>query len=199
MPISIDVRTNTAAINKQLRKLPREVFEPTIQTAMNRTLTNARRNADKVTAQKLNLPLTNIKNRRDSNGNIKGKRTILTRARRNRLLARATVNRSSLLVTEIAGAQTSRGVKASGGRLYEGAFKQTVNGRSGFVLKRRGRARRPTFAPRIGLRQELDENYDYWIIGPGGRRQYLRVFDQQAQFRLAKWRGETRRAGARVR
>ena len=154
--------------------------------AINETLVTVRKDATEEVANELRLPKTVVRKRRGASGNVVGDRVRLKRARRTSLVGRAEVGLRGILVAEVAGAQTKAGVKAKGGRLYRGAFKQTVRGRTGFVLKRITRARYPTFAPRIGVRRRLMSAFEKRITGGEGRRIFIQRYRRLMQREIRK-------------
>lgn len=186
--ISLSVKEDTRELERLFRRLERTVIPRVTSRALNEFAAYARTHGSRAVAQDLRLPLQLIRKRLDKNGNVKGDRILLTRATRNRLVATLTVYVRGIPVTQIAGAQTRRGVRAKGGRLYVGAFHTRLRETGQrVVLKRFPQAGRyPTFLPRIGVKKDLEAQFERIITSPEGIAEYRRRWERLATLELER-------------
>jgi len=184
--VSLSVRRISSNVESELKKVSKTAIPKSSARALNETAVNARSVTIKKVSADLKVPQKNIRKRFRADGTVRGDRIILRRAKRTNLTVSLDVGLRGILITEIAGAQTKRGVKAKGGRLYAGAFKQTVRGRSGFVLKRRGKSRRPMFAPRLGVRERLVKSFNQQITSGPAIERYKRAYERLLRLELDK-------------
>lgn len=189
--VSANVKFDDRALKSANKQIQRAAKKSTAR-AINETLVNARSTSIKETAKAKKLPQKPIRSRLTRSGQKKGDRARLTRARQNKLSGGVTVYMRGIPVYQVSGAQTKRGVKAKGGRLYEGAFyPRNTRGPSrygGLVFKRQGRARTPLMMPKIGVRQILDQKFTSKVAGREGQQVMRQRFNRLMQFNLNKVR-----------
>lgn len=186
--ISINVKADVEQLSRDLRAI--EAVIPKITTqALNELAVWARKETINQTAADLRLP-RNVIAKATRRGQ-KVDRFRLSRANRNRQTATLSVLSEGIQVTEVAGAWIGRrpgqggGVKAKGGRFYQGAFKAPVKGRER-VWKRQGPQRLPIFLPRIGTRSAMLKTFDTRISSGQGVQVFRQRFERLASVELAK-------------
>lgn len=182
----IEVQVNDKQLRRLFRDLPRSVVPVVNARAINEVLKGARTKAIREVSGDIKLQQKWIRYRFDQNGQRKGERTVIRKATRISQFGTARVYLRGILVAQVQGAQTKRGVRARGGRFYEGAFK--ISPRSGpdpLVVKRRPNARK-LMAPRIGVRERLTQVMDREIVGIKGRREFDRVWTRIARAQLER-------------
>ncbi|MBN8279069.1 MAG: phage tail protein [Gammaproteobacteria bacterium] len=191
--ITIDVKSELDQMRRDLSAIRQAIPRITAQ-ALNETATYARKATIDETARVLRLPRKVIAT--TTRGREKVERFRLYKANRDRLEATLQVISKGIQVTDVAGAWVGRrpgrggGVKAKGGRFYQGAFKARA-GRSGDirVFKRQVRGgtrvgRTPLFLPRIGARKGMEAAFGRMVGGEAGRRIFAQRFNRLADFAL---------------
>lgn len=161
-----------------------------LASTLNRVATVAKRETINAVAKDLRLPRRVVANRLGRDGRIKEDRFRLTRASRFNLNVSLSVYARGLPVYQVAGHQLRRkggGVKAKGGRFYQGAFKVASGRHAGMVFKRRGPERRPVFMPKIGVRQKLRKRGDEYIVEPRGQEIFRRMYYERLRIEMGKY------------
>lgn len=180
--ISLSVK---AELNKAAKDFPRlaKKIPRLAANALNETAVYVRKEGITKVARELRLPRTIVAKRLTLSGEKKGDRIVLRRATAGRLVAVLNTYVRGIPVTQVAGAQTKRpggGVKAKGGRFYQGAFKA-----KGQVFKRIGRTRTPLMVPKIGVRELLAKEFGA-IFDRDGRRVFSQRLGRRLQFELTR-------------
>ena len=186
MPVSVKVDTKDLekAFSKVKKNLPRATAR-----AINETANWSKSNAEKDTAAQLRIPQKLVKKRLDVKGGVKSDRTTVRKANKNRLSSTLDVYVRGIPVGQVANKPTKRqnrrpGVKAKGGRLYQGAFYAPGAAPHGFVFKRRRSGQ--LMMPKIGVRQTIDKRFMHYIVGNVGIAEYRRRWERLAKFELSK-------------
>ena len=178
--LSVKVELNDAArrFPALAKRIPRYAA-----TALNETATFIRKEGIRQVAKELRLPVSIVGKRFDLLGNQKANRVLLRRATAGNLTATLNTYVRGIPVFQVAGLQTKRpggGVKAKGGRFYQGAFKA-----KGLVFKRRSPDRYPLMLPKIGVRQILNRTFAD-LFDREGRRIFARRLGRRLQFELTR-------------
>lgn len=184
----LNVRVDTDGMRELYKGIEKAVPRITYR-ALNETAKAAKSRAEKATATKIKLPLKLIRKRLDKSGNVKADRSTIKKARANDLITVITVYMRGVPVYQIAGKPTKNqrkrpGVKAKGGRLYEGAFYAPNNGGKPLVLKRRARGK--LMLPKIGVREMLSSEYEKEINSAKAIADYTNRWNRLAQYEFAK-------------
>lgn len=184
MPVTLRVKVE---MNQSARLFPQIARRlPSItRDAINKTATIAERESVQVVSKDLRIPIRFIRNRYDRSGAAKAKRVEIRRATTSRLAADLSVYVRGIPVTQIAGAQIRRpggGVKATGGRFYQAAFRAKGN-----VFKRRSDARLPLMVPKIGVRDKLRREFDARVTGLQGIATFRREYQSRIRAQLARY------------
>lgn len=187
MPIK-SVKVDTRELERAFKQIEKKLPSVTAK-AINETAVYARKNAEKQTAQDLKVPLKLIRKRLNVNGEVKGDRSTLIRAYRNRLAATLDVYMRGIPVGQIANKPTKRqrtrpGVKAKGGRFYQGAFYAPGAAPHGFIFKRRSNKR--LMMPKVGVRKRLSKHFEYYILGTAGTNEFKKRWNRLANYELSK-------------
>lgn len=184
--INISVTADTKSLVRETKLIKAKIAKTTAR-AINETLSWARSQASKEVATDLRLPQKIIKKRIDMHGKVKGDRATISRAHRNKPLATITVYTRGIPVGQVAGAQTKRGVKAKGGRMYVGAFRavKKSNGQP-LVLKRFPQAenassKTKTFTPKIGVHNKLRAAFAKRLEDGSATAEYRKRFSRLAR------------------
>lgn len=184
MPVELDVRVQ---MNDAARKFPQLRHKIPVWAAqeLNKLAVSVRSRAIKETASDLKLPQSIVRYRIDLNGQKKGDRIRLTKANRSYLVARLITHARGIPLSSVAGLQTrprggGGGVKAKGGRFYQGAFKQ-----KGLGFKRTTKERFPLMVPKIGVREKIDgimqRSFSGWARAEFRQRMERRMVAEMAR------------------
>lgn len=189
MAASVTVQGDADRIVRHLNATTK-TFIPTVAAqAINEVAKKARTEAQREVATKLRLPLRIIRKRVNRQGEIKGDRTLYYKASRNKPTALLRVYHRGIPIHQIATskAQTKKGVKAKGGRLYKGAFIAQGGRAKGLALKRRsstGKQGGKLFVPKLSVKKTLEDSFDKRINGRIGRAAFSRAFARRLEARL---------------
>ncbi len=188
MALSVNVSGDLKKLTRHLNATQKRVLPSVTIQSVNQVARDARKDSIKKVATDLRLPQKNIRKRFNARGEVKGDRVQYFKASRYNKSALLRVYHRGISVSQIAGAQTKRGLKAKGGRLYVGAFKLKSGRLQGLVFKRRGKKRLPVFLPRISVRAQLEDQFNRRMTGALARRNFLNIFQTKLRKRLAKLR-----------
>lgn len=188
MPIK-SVMVDTKELEKAFKQIEKKLPSVTAK-AINESATFAKTQAQRETAQELNVPLKLIRKRLNVNGDVKSDRSILKRAYRNRLTATLDVYMRGIPVGQIANKPTKRqrmrpGAKAKGGRFYQGAFYAPGAPPHGFVFKRRNSSKK-LMVPKVGVRKRLQKKFGKYIFATAGVNEFKRRWNRLANYELSK-------------
>ena len=186
MPIK-SVQVDTKELEKAFKLIAKKLPSATAAT-LNKTANNAKKNAIRNVAGAVNVPEKLLRTKFTAKGIKRGERHRLHRAKPSRLIASMFVYMRGIPVGRVAGKppkRRSRGVKARGGRLYKGAFYSGNAQPHGFVFKRRN-STKSLMMPKIGVRDRLEKQYNYYLLGAEGIRFFKREWNKAAQKKLDK-------------
>jgi hypothetical protein len=184
MTINIQTKLDDTQVRKMFKALGAKPMNRVNVRAQNEVMTKARTKSIRAVSKSEKLPQKFIRYRFDGQGNKKADRAKLKKGNVRNLTSVLTVYMRGLPVGAVAGAQTKQGVKAKGGRLYKGAFKATTAAGQGVVLKRRSKKRTPTMMPKIGLRGQLQKQFERNILSRQAQREYQRIYSRLGQLEL---------------
>jgi len=178
--LNVKVELNDAAkrFPTLARKIPRLAAN-----ALNETAVYVRKEGITKVATELKLPRSIVGKRFSLSGEAKRDRITLRKATAGNLAAVLNTYVRGIPVSQVAGVQLKRkggGVKAKGGRFYEGAFKA-----KGLVFKRQGPQRTPLMVPKIGVRELLDKEFR-GIFDRDGRRVFSERLRRRLQFEVSR-------------
>lgn len=184
MPVDLNVKVEMNALAKRFPTLWKQIPRYTA-SALNETAAFVRKNAVNNIATRLKLPRRVVSKRIALDGSAKGDRIKIRRATPGYLTAVLDTYARGIPVTNVAGAQTrprggGGGVKAKGGRFYEGAFKAKRQ-----VFKRQGPARTPLMVPKIGVREQINKEMQAQFLG-AGRSEFKRRLERRLQYELTR-------------
>lgn len=189
----LDIRLDRRQITKHLNDTQRKVIPKVTVEALNDVAKLARSEGIKDVARRLRLPERIIRKRYDLEGNAKQDRIEYVRANQKNGGATIVVYHRGIPVFQVAKGQTKRGVRASSGRLYVGAFWMRGPNSRGklLVLKRRpkdqlGPQGGRFMLPKISVRKTLEQAFGLRTVGSVGRERFNRAFTARLEAALAR-------------
>lgn len=184
MPVDLNVKVEMNDAAKRFPTLWKQIPRYAA-SSLNETAAFVRKTAVNNIATRLKLPRRVVSKRIALDGSAKSDRIKIRRATPGYLTATLNTYVRGIPVTNVAGVQTKPrggggGVKAKGGRFYEGAFKAKRQ-----VFKRRGPERTPLMVPKIGVREQIDKEMQTLFAG-AGRSEFKRRLERRLQFELTR-------------
>jgi len=179
--IKVTVKGDVKKLTRHLTKVQRKIIPAVTTQSVNEVTRVGRMEAIKDTARQMKLPTKFIRKQFYKQGNTTTDRIIYKRMTRGRKTALLRVWHSGVPVYAIAGAQTKKGVKAKGGRLFKGAFKQ-----HGLVHRRTSDKRYPIEITHVPIQRRLNREVAKRVSGNAGHVRFRAVFVKRLKARLAR-------------